>query len=525
MMREAGYKASNDVIYEVFAQRVADQPDCCALVDQTGSLSYQDLDHYARELAMQFPRQTHRVGIVLDHGRDQIATILAVLSVGGCYVPVEPGFPLERIGYMMREACVDFLITHQAYSEKFSAALPSVTCLTIEELKEKRDACAQTTCPDREGEIDQVDQSSRVGYPYNLTHVIAPTDPAYILYTSGSTGKPKGVEVLNGNVCNYARAFEHEFHIHAGDRMLQYSVCSFDIFVEEVFATLLNGATLVIPSKEIRNDLGALVTFLNKMQVTIISGFPYLLQACNERDDLPQSLRLMISGGDVLRAQYVTNLINKIPIYNTYGPSETCVCATYCNCSVTPEQPDGTYPIGRPVLGVSIQLLDDHLQPVRPGEVGEIVIFGNGVSAGYIGDRAKENQAFITWEGQRAYRSGDLGVELADGQIHFLHRRDDQVMILGKRVEPGEVENVISQTHEVKQTYVDPETDAQGLTHLIAYIVPEDETFMLGELKHKMAAYLPAYMIPEDFVVLQSLPLTPNGKVDKSALLSYKQSA
>lgn len=498
------------VIADVFVDQVEKQPNHYALIDQTGALTYAMLDTYARRLASHFSHPAKRVGVIMDHGREQIASILAILQEGGCYVPAEPDFPLERIAYMMQEAAVDFVVTNEAYKVHLARVLQDIPLVSVEEL-------TSAVTKDKISSQHKADAVDPIA--------IHPDDPAYILYTSGSTGRPKGVEVLNRNVCNYARAFEHEFHVHPGDRMLQYSVCSFDIFVEEVFTTLLNGATLVIPPKEVRNNLDALMPFADQLKVTIMSGFPYLLQACNERDDVPTSLRLFISGGDVLRANYVTNLIKTIEIYNTYGPSETCVCATYCNCSKTPAQPDGTYPVGHPVQGVSVELCDDALNPVPQGEIGEIVIFGEGVSAGYIGDRVLENKAFVMLDGKRAYRSGDLGVELADGQIHFLRRKDDQVMILGKRVEPGEVANVINLTQQVKQTFVDPETDAQGLTHLTAYVVPEDEAFTLKNLKHMMAAYLPSYMIPEDFVVLQSLPLTPNGKVDKTALTAYKASA
>lgn len=498
---------NKNVIADVFASYVAKQPNQYALIDQAGALTYATLDTYAHKLASQFIHPVKRVGVIMGHGREQIASILAILQEGGCYVPAEPDFPLERIAYMMQEAAVDFVITNTAYQANLVSVLDDIPVVTIE------DITSALSANDGSGAVAE------------NPIAIKPDDPAYILYTSGSTGRPKGVEVLNKNVCNYARAFEHEFHVQPGDRMLQYSVCSFDIFVEEVFTTLLNGATLVIPPKEVRNNLDALMPFADQLKVTIMSGFPYLLQACNERDDVPASLRLFISGGDVLRANYVTNLIKTVEIYNTYGPSETCVCATYCNCSETPAQPDGTYPVGRPVQGVSVELCDEALNPVPQGEIGEIVIFGEGVSAGYIGDRVQENKAFLTLDGKRAYRSGDLGIELADGQIHFLRRKDDQVMILGKRVEPGEVANVINLTQQVKQTFVDPETDAQGLTHLTAYVVPGDDAFTLTDLKHMMAAYLPTYMIPEDFVVLQSLPLTPNGKVDKTALTAYKASA
>ena len=345
------------------------------------------------------------------------------------------------------------------------------------------------------------------------------SDLAYILYTSGTTGKPKGVMVTNNNVLHYVRAFQHEFHPQPGDRMLQHSVCSFDIFVEEVCTTLLSGATLCIPSEETKADIRRLMDYIERNQVTMLSSFPYLLLEMNKLSRIPRSLRLLISGGDVIRAKYIDRLRTQdVMIYNTYGPSETTVCASYFRVDNAQPLADGTFPIGKAVLGTNIEILDGHLQPVRDGEKGEICIFGDGISLGYQGD-VPENQNFTTMpDGRRVYRSGDLGYVLSDGNIAFLHRKDKQVMIMGKRVESDEVENVLCDQREVETAVVCPQTDTDGLSYLVAYVVPSSKRFSLHTLKRSLADHLTSFMIPEFFVTMPSLPMTPNGKVGRRAL-------
>ena len=313
--------------------------------------------------------------------------------------------------------------------------------------------------------------------------------------------------------------FQNEFHPDESDIMLQYSACSFDIFTEEVFATLLSGAVLAIPSAETKKDIRTLMQFVENNGVTEISGFPYLLLEMNSLPRIPKSLRLLISGGDVIRASYITNLTKQIKIYNTYGPSETTVCVSYYRCDNVEPLADGTYPVGKPILGTQIEILDENMLPVQAGEMGEICIMGGGVSAGYIGERKKENEAFVTrHDGTVVYRSGDLGYFLPDGNIAFLHRMDSQVMIRGKRVEPIEVESVLCKCPEIEKAVVKPYIDEHNLSYMAAYIVLKQPDASLSTLKKEMARFLPNYMIPEFFVRMADLPLNANGKVDAKAL-------
>ena len=470
----SGKEKGRDTIYGMFKRQVELQPDAVAVIDGHKRYTYAQLDALACGIAANFEEEPTRVGIVMSHGVKQIAAMLAVLKSGAAYVPAEPSFPEERIMFMMRECDVDFVLTDSL------RARPSA----------------------KNADLD----------------LSRPEGTAYILYTSGSTGLPKGVMVSNANVCHYVRAFHREFDSGPGDVMLQYSVCSFDIFVEEVFTTLLSGAALAIPKPKVKASIPKLMEYVEREKVTIISGFPYLLLELNKLPGIPKSLRLLISGGDVLRARFVDRLIPQTVVYNTYGPSETTVCCSYFRCNGTEPLADGTYPIGRPVLGAGMRILDEEMRPVANGAQGEICITGGGVSQGYVGKR--EQRAFVTLpDGERMYRSGDLGIRRADGEFLFLRRKDSQVMILGKRVEPGEVQNVLNKCPEVESGVVRSFTDRGGLSYLTAYVVPKNKRrFSLKELKRRMAKFLPSYMIPEFFVRLASMPLTANGKVDAKRL-------
>lgn len=481
-----------NTVYGVFKETAEKYADCTAIQDREKKLTYQQLNSLVSQISRVLTGPHKRIGMVMDHGILQIASMLAVLKMGDAYVPAEPFLPDQRVAYMFEESGVRTVLCSQKYEERINKM--GFEPLVINEKTG--------------GQCKEADAAS----------LAVPEDPAYILYTSGSTGKPKGVMVLNRNITHYVRAFQHEFHPGPEDAMLQYSVCSFDIFTEEVFTTLLSGAALIIPDPKIRDDFAALMKFIAKEKVTEVSGFPYLIQKMNDLDALPSSLRLLISGGDVLRASYIDRLIrmeNAPMIYNTYGPSETTVCASYFRCLPDTELEDGTYPIGRPVLETDIEIVKSDGTPAKPGETGEIVISGEGVSAGYCGNRPKESRAFFQKkDGTRCYHSGDLGYILPDGNLAFIAREDDQVMIDGRRVEPGEVESVLSSNQNVYQVSVRPFKDDCGLSFLTAYIVFKDPKEKISELRKYASEYLADYMIPEFFIRMDHLPLTENGKVD-----------
>lgn len=481
-----------NTIYGLFSAVAERQPDAPAIVENERAITFKELAAMVDMIADSFPDNTHAVGIVMRHRAEMIASILAVLKTGAMYIPAEPSFPTGRIHYMMEEAKVDFVLTEMQYASK------------LEHYQKIYSDCSICTA---------APGSKRRVYTQN------PEDLAYILYTSGTTGRPKGVSVTNRNVCHYVRAFENEFHPKQGDIMLQYSVCSFDIFVEEVFTSLLNGAALAIPSEDDKKDIRSLMAFVERHSVTMLSGFPYLLAEMNHLDSIPSSLRLLISGGDVLRGHHVDHLLDKAEVYNTYGPSETTVCASYYRCQNGQVLEDGTYPIGHPVLGAAIRILDQDGNELPRGETGEICIYGDGVSNGYTGNHSEENKVFVTLpDGSRMYHSGDLGYILPDGNIAFLHRMDTQIMIYGKRVEVMEVESKLYQCSGVEQAIVRPFTDEEGLSYMIAYVVPSKKDLKVSQVRKELSENLTSFMIPEFIVKMPQIPLNVNGKPDMTRM-------
>lgn len=469
---------SRRTIYSRFKEVADKYPDSPAIIEDGHSMTYAELDALTDAILAKFYDEGHKfIGIVMHHGANQIAAMLAVLKSGAAYVPAETFLPKDRIDYMMKTAGVKLVITDD-YCEK---PAPS---------------------------------------PRKFADRSTPGGIAYILYTSGTTGRPKGVIQENHSVVNYCEAFEAEMHTGPGDVMLQYSVCSFDIFVEEVFTTLLNGAALAIPTIEVHNGpMAGLMAFCKRHGVTVVDGFPYLIADLNKRPELlPETVRLIISGGDVIRASYITNLRGRgIRIYNTYGPSETCVCSNYFRVDNAEPLDDGTFSIGKAIKGVEVKVLDKNLNEVPKGQVGEICIFGEGVNRGYLGNPPEQANFVTLADGTRLYRSGDMGYVLPDGNMAFLHRRDEQVMILGKRVEPEEVENVLNDYPEVDRGIVRAFLDEGGLHYLVAYIVPRKD-FSLHDVREYLKSKLADFMVPEFFVEVNELPLTHRGKIDMKSL-------
>lgn len=483
---------NNVTINELFERQVNETPENTAIVFNNLKINYADLDKKANQLANLLIAnnitEEDIVAIVMERSIDFIISILGVLKSGAAYIPIDPAFPPKRIEYMLNEANVKVLIT-----EKNVKVVNSLKC--DKKFLQETETYSEKRCSIR-----------------NTANSLM-----YVLYTSGSTGDPKGVMVEHRNVASYVHAFKKEFNISEKDIMLQQSVCTFDIFVEEVFPIILTGGTLVIAENNIVKDELKLMDLLEKEGITITSSFPYLLNKLNKIEFTASKLRLAISGGDVLRPEFITNIKDKVEIYNTYGPSETTVCASYFKYDGN-NTASNRIPIGSPIENYQIYIMDEEGNELPPGEIGEICISGNGVSRGYLNKPELTAKLFIFNNkiNKRIYKTGDLGVFTSSGNIEFIKRKDEQVMIEGRRVESGEVENCLYKLNEISNAFVLPLTDSDGYSYLCAYITLTTD-IKISKIKNHLEKYLPNFMVPEFFIKLKTIPLTLNGKVDKKS--------
>jgi len=479
-------------IYSRFKELVSNDPEHPAVIDERTCVSYAGLDRLVDTMISRFPSFIPaRVGIVMDHCVEMVAAMMAVIKSGAAFVAVEPDFPPGRLVTFLVENGVDFVIT----GGKYASVLSDFKRLIIDS-GVKTDP-ALHPLPDR----------SR------------PSRPAYIMYGSTPDGYPLGVAVGNSQVLHFAESFRRTYNISGDDILLQFSACIMNIFIQEVFGALLNGAAVAIPSAGTRNDAAQLVRFIDERYVTIVSGFPFLMMELNRLEALPVTVRLLISSGGQLHAGSIDRLLEQVPVYNTYGPAEATVSVTCYCCNTGSPLPDGTFPIGRPMNGTDVMILDDNLREVAPGAEGEICLVGDGLADYYTGDHRADVDSFATLAGgRRVFRTGDLGRRLPDGNYAFLRRMDSEISIFGKKVVTGEVERAMRMSEEVCDCAVVPYSDEQNSAYLVAYVVPKSKMFRLSWVKTRMSQYVPAYMIPEFFVLMKSIPTDASGSVNTMAL-------
>ena len=487
-------KSHLNTIPALWRKTVADNYDKIALIaSDFARYTYGDIDHMAKAIRSLFAKhKPSRVGILMNHGPRQVASIMAVIEAGASYVAVEPSLPGTRIRRIFKEADVDFVITGRSNAVRVLKYKPLVL-------------------PSREKLLTMDADPEPVE--------VEPTTPAYILYTATRSGKRKGVVVDNDNVTHYVHAFSKEFNVGPGDVVLQASVCGFDTFVEELFVSLLSGAALAILPEDNRGDIRSIVDFCDRTGVTVICGFTSMVEAMNKLERVPEKLRLLISNGEALTPENIFWLKDKTTIYYSYGLSETTVRAAWHRCDNWQlAEGERFYPIGKPIEGVEIAILNENLEPVANGATGEICILGEGVARGYVGE--DDESSFATMpDGRRVYLTGDMGSW--DGNVfHFVEHADRSVVIEGRSVKCSEIENALCQNPDVENGVVCSFTDSKGKPYLVAYFTAKCSKagVSLTGLRRHMKSLLAWFKVPEFYVQMKSLPTKRNGKVNTDAL-------
>ncbi len=496
----------------LFAAQAQRTPDALALIFESETLTYQQLDRRANQLANHLRKNgvvpETLVALCLERSTEMVVGMLGVLKAGGAYVPLDPDYPAERLAFMLADAAAPVLLTQERLTSRLPAHGARVFRLDAD----------WPTIASESGETPAVE--------------VAPDSLAYVIYTSGSTGRPKGAMLTHRNVCNCMRWVADTYGFGPGERIFQKTPFSFDLSVPEFFAPLIAGAAIVMARPGMHADSDYLADTIAEQGITFTHFVPSMLAIFLEEKNLPErcrTLRWVCCNGEALPWEVTAQFYevfrdSAVQLHNLYGPTEAAVQVTCGPCS---RGGDGEriVPIGRPLPNTQIYLVDRHGAPVPVGVPGELLIGGAQVGRGYLNRPELTAEKFIpdpfsTRPGACLYRTGDLARWLPDGRIVCLGRLDHQVKVRGFRIELGEIEAVLSRQPGVRESLVLAREDRPGDRRLVAYVVaaPDDREGLAGRLQAAVRASLPEYMTPAAFVALDRLPLSPNGKVDRRAL-------
>ncbi|WP_407882827.1 amino acid adenylation domain-containing protein, partial [Scytonema sp. NUACC26] len=487
------------------------------------------LAHYLQNLGV---KPETLVGICIDRSLDMIVSLLGILKAGGAYVPLDPAYPQERLTDILKDTQLNILLTQERFVSNLADYAEKIICLDTD--------------------WSVIGQHSTA----NPISDVQLHNLAYIIYTSGSTGKPKGVAIEHQSLMNFVMTAIHKYGLNSGERILQFASICFDTSIEEIFPTLLVGATLVLRTEEMLYSSDEFWRCCQEWQLTVLdlptAYWHQLVAELKPQDSrIPPSLKIAIVGGEEAQVEKVkhwhrcvAHLPHPPQLFNSYGPTEATVITTLHRLDSSTTT---SVPIGRPVSNTQVYILDRYLQPVPIGVPGELHIGGAGLARGYwqrpeltaekfIENRFDNPHCPLSPEGAppapypqrgslpspipnpKLYKTGDLARFRADGTLEYLGRVDDQVKVRGFRIELGEIETVLRQHPQVCQAVVIAREDIPGQKRLVAYIVPYLPQPTTDELRRFLKQKLPNYMMPSAFALLETLPMTPNQKVDYRAL-------
>jgi amino acid adenylation domain-containing protein len=488
-------------ISQMVALRAKSAPEAIAVEAGGAMLTYRELDTRANQLANRLVelgvgRETV-VALALVRSAESVMSSLAVLKAGGAYLPLDPAYPAERLAFMLNDAQPRVLITNSEASRNLPAGPWSVIEIDADP---ELDRCS-TLAPAIETTKDQL---------------------AYVIYTSGSTGQPKGVEVTIENLSNLISWHQRAFEVSAKDRASHLASVGFDAAVWEVWPYLTAGASLHLPDESTRVSPESLRDWLVANQITI-SFIPTALAESLMQMDWPAAtaLRFLLTGADTLHRYPQTGL--PFEVVNNYGPTE-CTVVTTSGRVDNSNEASGLPTIGQPIANCEVFILDENLCQVAPGAAGELYVGGLNLARGYRNRPDLTAAKFICdpfSEGQsaRLYRTGDLARYLPNGDIAYLGRADEQIKILGYRIEPTEIEAAIDRHPAIAASAVIARGSNCTEKRLTAYITMRNGTTpSAAELREFLKTSLPDYMLPSIFARLDRLPLTANGKVDRAGL-------
>jgi amino acid adenylation domain-containing protein len=489
-------------VHQLIEAQVQRTPDTTALEFEGRTISYGELNRRANQLARRLRasgvNKGTLVGLCLERSIEMVIGQLGILKAGGGYVPLDPGYPADRLAFMVSDSAMPLLLTERKLRDGLPLPAGQVLC------------------------IDDPGSSGQDGG--NLPVDPASADPdsiAYVIYTSGSTGKPKGVLVPHRTVVNLLTSVREKPGMTASDVVLAITTLSFDIAVSELLLPLSVGARIVIASRDVASDGVQLLRLLRSTGVTFVDATPSTWRLLIDAGWDGREHLKAICTGEALPRDLAEQLVDRAQsAWNGYGPTETTVWSTFHEIT----RPVERVLIGRPIANTRIHILDKRMQPVPVGVPGELYIGGAGVTHGYLNRPDLTSERFVPdpFGGvppSRLYRTGDIARYLRSGDIECLGRNDDQVKLRGFRIELGEIEEALTRHEAVGRVAVVAREDRPGDRRLVAYVVHRaGRSATEAELRAHLQTMLPSHMIPAAIVHLGAMPLTPSGKIDRRGL-------
>jgi amino acid adenylation domain-containing protein len=492
----------NMCVHELVAAQAGATPEAIAVVDGLRQLTYRELDARANQLAHRLRAlgvgPESRVGLCMSRSADLVVGALGILKAGGAYVPLDPGYPQSRLAMLLEDAGTEIVVTQPGVARQLPAGKWRAVVLS--------------------GDGTETAGYSRVAPVVETTA----ENLAYVIFTSGSTGRPKGVQVTHANLCNLMAWHRQNFKVTAADRATLQASPGFDAAVWELWPYLAAGASVYLVDEAVRTAPDALRDWMVAKGITI-SFVPTALAEYMIDLEWPRetALRVLLTGADALRRYPPADL--PFALVNNYGPTECTVVATSARVELAGSAGE-LPPIGSPIANTQVYIVDEQMRPVPEGTAGELLIGGAGVARGYLNrpDLTAEKfiaDCFSANAGGRLYRTGDLGRYLANGQIAFMGRMDEQIKVMGYRIEPQEITAVLDRHPDVEASLVVARAEASGDKRLVAYVVPAGNARLrAGAVREFLGEHLPEYMVPATFVRLASLPISANGKLDRAGL-------
>lgn len=492
-------------VASLFASVVERCPNAVAVACRSEFLTYRELNERANQLAHYLQRRGIGseviVGICLPRGMQMLVAILGVLKAGGAYLPLDTSLPLERLTYMLEETQAPLILTEGEKVDQLPAGWGQVISLD-----------------EQEDEIRRMSRQEPVS-------AVEGENLAYVIYTSGSTGRPKGVMIEQRSVANLSKWLGEKFEIREGSKVSQFFSYNFDGAVGEMCMALMNGGRLEVVQAE-GLEPGGMIEAINERDISVGVYVPSMLRQM-EAEELKGSRKVIMSVGEKCEWAMAKRWGKVSNFINGYGPTE-CTVYSHIWSGADEEEERKVTPIGKAIGNTRTYILDETLELVLAGVIGEIYVSGEGVGRGYLNEPEMTARKFLPnpfyndSDGpayRRMYKTGDLGCYEADGNIQYTGRTDYQVKIRGFRIELGEIESVLNQHPLVKQAVAVAREDSESELRLVCYVVAEDEQrISVEELRQYLNENLPAYMMPSAIVTLEQMPLTSSGKIDRKGM-------